>query len=205
MPRVRETTVHDDIAEKRRSAILASAEQLLAIHGFDALRLRDVAHEAGVSIGMIQHYFITRDNLLRETVRAASARRVAEWEALGSHDDHAARQLSALLDGAVQDRHRCIVWVETCAAATRHPELQSDVIHTQEAWRTALRRVIESGIERGQLNPQGQVSAIVAILVNLIDGLMLEVATSDSDEWSQTDKTRLLLDAGKQLLGIVTP
>ena len=45
-----------DLVEERRAAIMAAAEQLLAVHGFDAMRLRDVAQQAGVSIGLIQHY-----------------------------------------------------------------------------------------------------------------------------------------------------
>lgn len=204
MTRVREVQQRDNTAERRRNKILGSAEQLLATHGYDGLRLRDVAADAGVSIGMIQHYFVTRDDLLRETISSAGARRVATWEELGTRDDHAARQLYALLEGAISDRHRCIVWVETCAAATRHPELRGEVLRTQAAWHAGLRRVIEAGIDRGELESQRPVADTVDILVNLIDGLMLEVATAESEEPVALGKARLLREAGAQLLGLKT-
>src|SRR4051794_37582157 len=79
----------DDLIEERRAAIISAAEKLLAVHGFDALRLRDVSKEAGVSIGLIQHYFTTRDELLYETMRVASERRAEQWSRLGSGQESA--------------------------------------------------------------------------------------------------------------------
>ena len=128
----------DDLVEERRAAIMAAAEQLLAVHGFDAMRLRDVAQQAGVSIGLIQHYFNTRDELLFETMRTASRRRAQQWVRLATGAANTGEKITGLLEGAISDPHRCVIWLETCAASTRHPELRSDVQLTQQAWREAI-------------------------------------------------------------------
>jgi AcrR family transcriptional regulator len=54
-------------AKKRNTAdaILEAAERLCAKHGIEAMSIRDVAAEVGVSIPVIYHHFESRSNLLR--------------------------------------------------------------------------------------------------------------------------------------------
>ena len=51
--------------DARRAAIIAATARVIVTNGVDSTRLADVAEEAGVSVGLIQHYFVTRDELLR--------------------------------------------------------------------------------------------------------------------------------------------
>lgn len=190
----------DDLAEERRAAIMAAAEELVAVHGFDALRLRDVSRRAGVSIGLIQYYFTTRDELLLETMRQASRHRAEQWTRLGNGPLGAGERLAALLDGSISDRHRCVVWLETCAASTRHPELRPDVEHTQNAWRAAMRAVVDDGVAAGEFVPTIPVEDVVVLIVGLIDGLMLATATEAGDDVVQGHRIRLLHEAARRLL-----
>lgn len=74
-------------ARKRRSPdaarreILDAAQRLLAVHGPDAIGLKDVAKEAGVSHALVSHYFGTYDALveaaLREHMNATRAETIA--------------------------------------------------------------------------------------------------------------------------------
>ena len=56
--------------DPRKVRLMELTEELLARHGFDGLRLRDVSNRAGVSVGSIQHWFETRDALVLETLLA---------------------------------------------------------------------------------------------------------------------------------------
>jgi TetR/AcrR family transcriptional regulator, transcriptional repressor of bet genes len=51
--------------EERRRVIAAAVLRLVAARGVEAASLRAVAGEAGVSMGAVQHYFTTRDEMLR--------------------------------------------------------------------------------------------------------------------------------------------
>ena len=51
--------------EERRREIAAAVLRLVATRGVEAASLRAVAREAGVSMGAVQHYFTTRDEMLR--------------------------------------------------------------------------------------------------------------------------------------------
>jgi DNA-binding transcriptional regulator YbjK len=52
-----------DVDERRR-AIAEAVFRVVEMSGSEALSLRDVAAEAGVSMGMVQHYFRTKDEML---------------------------------------------------------------------------------------------------------------------------------------------
>lgn len=188
------------LGEQRRLEVMTVAEELVAVHGFDALRLRDVAKRAGVSIGLIQHYFGTRDELLLETMRHASARRAREWSELADAASQPSDRLAMLLNGAIGEPRRCAVWLETCAAAARHPELLPDVRRTQQAWRDTLRAAIEQGVAEAAFVPTISVDDAVELLMGLIDGLMLATVVEGGDDASQHQRVRLLQDSARRLL-----
>jgi AcrR family transcriptional regulator len=63
--------------DEARTHLLDAAEHLLSEHGPDAVGLRDVAQEAGVSHGLITHYFKTYEGLV-EAVFTRRTQRIAE-------------------------------------------------------------------------------------------------------------------------------
>ncbi|GAA5184599.1 TetR/AcrR family transcriptional regulator [Rugosimonospora acidiphila] len=50
--------------QARREQITEAVFRLIAAHGMEAISLRDVAAEAGVSMGLVQHYFRSKDEML---------------------------------------------------------------------------------------------------------------------------------------------
>ncbi|MGH3910171.1 MAG: TetR/AcrR family transcriptional regulator, partial [Pseudonocardiaceae bacterium] len=48
----------------RRTQIADALMRVAATKGLQAVSLRHVAHEAGVSAGMVQHYFRTKDEMM---------------------------------------------------------------------------------------------------------------------------------------------
>jgi len=69
----------------RRLELLDALMRITRSDGWDGVSLRKVAAEAGVSMGMVQHYFATKDEMLRfalemmaEDVRARIRERVAK-------------------------------------------------------------------------------------------------------------------------------
>lgn len=60
--------------EEARTLILDAAEQVFADLGPDAAKLRDVADAAGVTHGLVTHYFGTFDNLVEATLERSTLR-----------------------------------------------------------------------------------------------------------------------------------
>lgn len=66
--------------EQRRREIAAALWRVVGARGVEAVSLRAVAAEAGVSMGLVQHYFHTRDEMLSfamDTVAERVAQRYA--------------------------------------------------------------------------------------------------------------------------------
>jgi TetR/AcrR family transcriptional regulator, transcriptional repressor of bet genes len=77
----------------RRHGIAEAVFRLAASRGADAVSLRDVAAEAGVSLGMVQHYFRTKDEMLlfalahmRDRVAARLQARLGHLTGAGPRD-----------------------------------------------------------------------------------------------------------------------
>jgi TetR/AcrR family transcriptional regulator len=60
-----------------RERVLRSAEVLFSRHGFEGVSLRDIASDSGISMGLIQYHFKTKEGLY-EAVREAAMRAYLE-------------------------------------------------------------------------------------------------------------------------------
>lgn len=58
----------------RRQQIAEALWRLTARDGLEGVSLRQVAAEAGISMGLVQHYFTTKDEMLRFALEAVSER-----------------------------------------------------------------------------------------------------------------------------------
>ena len=56
-------------AERTKTAILRAARRLFAKRGISAVSIRDIAKAAGVSHGLVQQYFGTREHMIAEIIR----------------------------------------------------------------------------------------------------------------------------------------
>jgi AcrR family transcriptional regulator len=57
--------------EQTKRNILWAASQLFANHGFDGTSVRKIATSAGVSLGMIRHYYGSKEGLYRACIASA--------------------------------------------------------------------------------------------------------------------------------------
>ena len=65
--------------DDRRRQVLDAAIRSTVVNGYESVRLRDIAREAGVSTGLIQHYFENRDALLQEMFHHACQELLGKW------------------------------------------------------------------------------------------------------------------------------
>jgi AcrR family transcriptional regulator len=190
--------------DAQREHVLASAERLVAVRGFERVRLRDVAKEAGVSIGSLQHHFETRDGLLRETFLWSATRRVEQWADEADVSGDPWQRLSSLLVSVfdVEDfQQRSTIWIEFSAAAARDDEVRKVMANLYERWRIPLREVIRAGVDAGVFAPVAAVDDVVDILAAQIDGL--EVAAIIAPAGMRTPRLReLVLATARTALGV---
>ena len=163
---------------KRRPQILAASARVIAKRGITGLRLADVATEAGVSVGTVQHYFKTRERLLMETFRYETNRAVERWLQAADRDTSPWRRLVALVDIVLDEttfRERWTRWLQFWAVYARDPRRRHAMGEIYEQWREPFRVVIEEGVAAGAFRPAWSVEDAVDRTVALFDGLALQV------------------------------
>jgi len=163
-----------------RERILAAAVTCLSERGFDRSRLRDVSKYAGVSIGLVQHYFETRDQLLHEAFSWSCDELLARWRLRAeSWPDDPWRRIVFLVDeltfGPDLKRHAA-TWTEFCSSAARHDELRGPVSEVFVGWRRLIVDAIEQARALGVVAPEMEARDIADILNAVVDGF--EMATA---------------------------
>ena len=101
-------------ATRQRQLIDATVE-CIAEHGLSSLTLAQVAQQAGVSIGLINLHFQSKERLLEQTLQNLSDEYKAAWQqALHESGDDPAAQLTAMVEldfsKPISDIKRLAVW-----------------------------------------------------------------------------------------------
>jgi AcrR family transcriptional regulator len=184
----------------QRERILSAAEQLLVTHGVERSRLRDVAEAAGVSVGTVQHYFDTRDQLIEDLFDWSAERRLRLWLTSVPAEGDPWERLVALLSASLPEPAlwRSRIWIEFCAMA-RDDTLRARLDRFYDAWRPPFRAAIESGIEAGAFRPMIPVEDIVDLFVIVGDGAAVGISLNAPG--IDADRVRsLLLETARGLL-----
>ncbi len=179
------------VAQARRPQILEAAMRAINAHGFEAVRYADVAEEAGVAVGTVQHYYASRDALLGAAFLAANRDAVDNARAIavaGSRDPW--RRLALIVEEFTR-LDRWGLWLEFWAAARRRDELRAVLEAAYGAWREPIVEAIEEGVAAGAFRPRFTSGEIAGAFVALIDGLGIQRELGL--EWLSPQRTRDLV------------
>lgn len=151
----------------------------MAKRGVDGVRLADVAREAGISIGLIQHYFDSRVQLLAATFEAFNNAFIDNWKkSVTEHPDPVAR-VRMLIHLCVFERDDWRelwwpLWVEFWSISLRDDQFRAQYEDIYERWRVSIREAIQVGISEGMFTPESPVDDVVDRLTATIEGLRVQ-------------------------------
>lgn len=172
-PRIGRPAYGADAIAERRTTILDAVLTLVPKLGAGSVRLKDIAAEAGISVGALQHYFETRDDLL-EAAFAHHARRVVDGvSAAITTGDSPWGQVRSLIErvSMVNDVElRSALWVEFAASSARDRELRHLMGQAYVEWRTILGTAVCAGIADGSFAPPVSSDQAVDGICALLDG-----------------------------------
>ncbi len=122
----------------RREQICRAAASVIARDGFAGTTMRNVAEEAGVSTGMLNHYFANRQDLLMQTLVFVSERTQEATARALEAIPPGPRRLRALLDTAISDDPAAVetwrVWINAYGEAVRLPALRVAIDDRLRSW-----------------------------------------------------------------------
>jgi len=189
--------------EERRLKILRATAKCLARSGYEAVRLKDIAAEAGVTTGALQYYWETREALLEQAFEQVSIDLLDRWRSATSDVDDPWDQIVVLVEqlaAAPDVRRHCSLWTEFAVVAGRNRFMRPGFRSIYDNWRNLLTRAVNAGVESSQFNPQMPTDDIVTVLLTHMDGCELQLA-ADIDVMSGNEIRRLTLALASGLLG----
>jgi AcrR family transcriptional regulator len=158
-------------AEPRRQELVRAAYRRLAEAGFEGLRTRDVAAEAGVNIATLHYYFPTKEALIRGVVGHAMDR----FRTTFTPGSRPGEQLAANLRGvrrlAAMEPELFVVMGELALRSARDPVIAAIFKEMVQAWHHTLRELIrhaqDEGFVESTLDPDTLASLVIATLNGL--------------------------------------
>lgn len=165
-----------DSEENRRSALIAATQELVAEGGPEAATVRAIAERAGVTPGLIRHYFQSKDELNRAAYRSLMDGMTAKGsdaiESVGAApEERLVAFIAASLRPPVLDAGAVVLWAGYMHKVRSDPELMAVHEAAYLAYRDTLQKLIEQ-LPRETVPGQTRREAIACNA--LIDGLWVE-------------------------------
>lgn len=186
------TVPRDELEESRRGQLIAVTIDSLAELGYVSSTLAQIAGRAGVSPGLVAHYFGDKDGLLEAAFRSLS-RRVAEQVRARLAQARTPRgRIQAVIDAnlapAEFEQRTGTAWLAFWGQVVHVPRLK----RVQRVYQQRTLSNLKHALKR--LLPADEARSLAYMIAAMIDGVWLRAALS---EWSEADSesARALLTA----------
>ena len=173
-------------SEERRAEVVEAAFRLLARDGVEGLSMRAVAKEAGCTIGLLNHWFDSKDDLVEAAFARAVDAAVERSRALREHDASVHDSLREFLPLDDDRAEELRVGVAFWALGIGRPELRERHAERYRGLRQELKR--DARIHDVPDTPDNPVADL---LIPLLDGLAVN-ALLDPGHWSARRQQRVL-------------
>ncbi len=189
--------------ERRRESLISAAVDLVSEGGPAAATVRAIAERAGVTPGLIRHYFSGKEELSRAAYAAMMGRMVADNKAAidavqGDATTRFAVCVIAWLRSAAKDPNALVIWAGYIPYIRADPAMQDAHGATYRAFRDQWEELISALPGRaGKTDNRALATACNAV----IDGLWLE-GSLQPEMLDQVELERIGLDAIGAILGI---
>lgn len=186
MPRIKnQKTTRTASPEVRKNQLIDATIICIAKHGISGTTLHDVTRQAGLSMGLVNFHFKSKDALFEETLMSLAQEHRALWmRALEREELSAADKLRAIVDAQfhprICNRRKLAVWFAFFGEAAHRKSYRASSsrfdIERQELSAELCRQVIADGEYRG-VDARGVSHTLEA----LFDGFWLNMLMYPAD------------------------
>lgn len=185
--------------------ILEAVLRLATTKSSQLITVREIALEADVSVGRLQHHFGTREDLIGQAFEHHLLKVTDRLERLRKASGSARNRMSAIIDEVAIERawRRSTIWIDLIAHAVSSNAYRAAVERVNEAWLRVFAELIREGAESGEFRLLNSVEQTAMHLVAVSDGLTVVVITGGEAQADSQGLARreLLASAVSAVLG----
>jgi len=167
---------------RRRQQLIDATMKCIAKKGMSSTTLGDVAKEAGLSQGIVNLHFESKENLLNETLRNIADDYKTQFNrALDKSGPDAANKLHALMEldlrPSILDRQKLAVWFAFWGEVKSRPRYREICKKSDEYYDEVVCTLCEEIIAAGQYKDVSPL-AVATVLTSMTNGLWLSYLIS---------------------------
>jgi len=183
--------------EARRQQLIDATMKCIARKGLGGTTLSDVAKEAGLSQGIVNLHFESKDNLLTETLASLAGEYREKFDkALDNSRDGAADKLAAIMEHdlrpSICNRRKLAIWFAFWGEVKSRPTYQRMCAEWDQRYDDVVASLCEQIISEGGYENISPTSVTYA-LASMINGLWLSCLISPNT-WSRDAARTAVMD-----------
>ena len=171
------------VAPQRRAQIIDATFFSIALKGYSAITMQDIADSAGVSKGVIHYYFKNKEELFVSVLQKL----IAELDECTTERLADARtpvermqaMIAAVFEKCVENKKFHTVVLDFWAHATKHPTLREASANQGSRYRHLVAKIIEDGQATGDFRKDIHADLVAAALVAQMQGLLTAWTLND--------------------------
>lgn len=179
MPRIKDP----ELEQQRREQIMATVYLCLAAGSHRSMTLERVAQLAGVSKGMVNYYFKTKDRLIVETIEHFLQQHTERLLAIVHLDLPVRDRLERLIETALPSRDQVDselrFQTEVWSYGKEHPGALEAIQASYVRFRQACQTMVDVGVAEGYVKA-AEGKWIYLLLHGLIDGISFQIVMDPS-------------------------
>lgn len=166
--------------DARRAQLIEATIAVLAVRGYARTTLSEVARQAGLSHGLVNFHFETKEKLLAETLLVLAEEYRENWTgALAAAGENPAAQLDALLRADFTDGictpERLAAWCSFWGEAQSRPLYQERCGSNDEHYNRTMEKIVARLMAEGGY--RGDPARVARVLRVTVEGTWLDLMT----------------------------
>lgn len=157
----------------RRRAIASAAWPLFTEHGYQTVKIADIARAASMSSSAVHYYFHSKNDIFLATLDLCSEQAAARRACVTGIADPAERLLrfaQVQLDGSKEATREWTTWAQFWSSSPTFADAKQATAVAYSRWQVQLRAIVLEGMAAGRFavaDPDDMANAVTA----MIDGL----------------------------------
>ena len=195
--------------DARRRQVAQAVEKLVATEGYDAVTVAKTASAAGISVGLVQHYFPSKDDMLLHAFTHVRERTEQRVMADAERADQAGARIEQILLDALTEllplddrrRRECRVELAFTGRAVDNARVAEALGRSNAHLRAMLAQAIRNGKECGEVLATTDEEAEAARTLAVLDGLKLHAYTEPATMTAAASRAALAGELARVFTG----
>lgn len=166
-------------AQETKARIIEQAATLFNLQGYTGTSVSDLMRATGLQKGGIYNHFSSKDDLALEAFDFAVNCVQQKFMGALKGKRHAVHRLFAILsvyENILDNppmQGGCPILNTAVESDDFHPALRERAQIAMDAWRILIRRIVETGVRRGELHSTVDADTVATILIATIEGSVM--------------------------------